>query len=115
MNKYTGEVHLKIGEKDCVLVYDWGAIAAYQSKFGKDARITDFGIDELCDALLIGLKKHNPEITKEFIMDNSTPLGQVVDAIIEAFVYAHNGVEKGIEILEASTKVDELKKNLVTQ
>lgn len=116
MNKYTGEVDIKIGDKSAKLVYDWKAIAAFQSKFGKNSNINDFDINQICDTLLIGLQKHNPEITKDDIFDSSPAMTYITDCIVEAFIYAQYGAEKGGEIVTEALKTsDALKKTLETK
>ena len=107
MNKYTGEVDFKLGDKTYTLVFDWRAIAEYQSRFGKDANIEDFSLEQIAETLLIGLKKHHPDISIDDIMDQSPPLGYVSDCIIEAFVYAHHGVEEGRRIIDEAKNVAE--------
>ena len=68
-NKYTGEVEVKIGEKKCVLVFDWHALSALHSRFPDDLRggLLDVGkVNDplkLAAILAIGLQKHNPEVT----------------------------------------------------
>lgn len=112
-NKYTGEVDIKIGNKNCKLVYDYRAIASYQTKFGKDANVNNFNIEEIVDTLLIGLAKNNPEITKDDIFDSSPAMAYVTDCIVEAFLYAQYGVDEARKIIDEATKAaEDVKKKL---
>jgi hypothetical protein len=115
MNKYTGEVDVKLGNKSYKLIYDWRAISEFQSRFGKDANLNDFSIDQIAETLLIGLKKyHESDVTLEDIFDASPAMGYVSDCIIEAFVYSQHGPEKGAEIIKDAKKLDEDIKKKIT-
>lgn len=102
MNKYTGEVDVKLGDKKYTLVFDWRAIAEFQSTFGKEADVTKFGLSEIADTLLIGFKKHHPDLTIDDIMDASPAIGYVSDCIVEGFIYAQHGAEEGAKIVESA-------------
>ncbi len=111
MNKYLGEVPIKLGEKTYKIVYDWRAISEFQSKFGNNADVNTFSIDQIAETLVIGLSKHHPDITLDDIMAASPPIGYVSDCIVEAFVYAQHGVEEGKKMIdEAKNIVKESKK-----
>ena len=99
-NKHTGIVTISIGGKSAKLVYDYEAIAAFQAEFGKKADINDFGLTQLVDTLLIGLKRHNPDITKEEIFKASPPVAQMSDWLVKAFLYAQHGPEEGGKIID---------------
>lgn len=103
-NKYTGVVDVQIGDKKAKLVYDWAAIAEFQSTFGKEADINSFDIDQIATTLLIGLKRHNPEITKDDIFETSPAVAYISDCIAESFLYAQLGPEKAKALVEEARK-----------
>lgn len=96
MNKYTGEVDIKLGEKTCTLIYDWRAIAQIQSTLGKDF-ITDLQKNvnpgSIAEVLVIGLKKKNPEVTVDQILDASPPLLHTIEIVATAIGFAYFGAE----------------------
>jgi hypothetical protein len=113
VNKYTGEVKLSLGDRYYVLVYDWLAISEFQTRFGVDANVSKFNISEMAETLLIGLKRHHPDVTIDDLREASPPISYVSDKIVEAFIYAQHGKEKGIEILEeASRAADEIEEEV---
>ena len=107
MNKYTGEVDVKLGDKTYKLVFNWKAIAEYQSEFGIDAQIESFTINQIARVLQIGLSTKHPEVTIDDIMDASPPMGYITDCIIEAFIYAQHGAENGGKIVEEARRIVE--------
>lgn len=97
MNKYTGEVEVKIGNKLCKLVFDWRCLAEIQTKYGVDIlKELSHGIsfDIVADVLAIGLKKHNPEMTKDAILDESPAFVSMVKAIDKALAFAYFGADE---------------------
>jgi hypothetical protein len=100
MNKYAGETDILIGDKKCTLVFNWRAIAEIHSTLGKDF-IADLQNNvnpaTIADVLLIGLKKLNPEVTREQILDASPPLLQTVQTVAEAIGFAYFGAEKPVK------------------
>ena len=113
-NKYTGEVDIKIKDKVYKIVYDWRAISEYQTKFGKDADLNNFTLEQIAETLLIGLQKHHKEeITLDDIFEASPPMSYVSDCIVEAFIYAQHGPEEGSKIIDdAKNLVDDVKKKM---
>lgn len=110
-NKHTGIVTISLGGTTAKLVYDYAAIAEFQNEFGQKADINDFKIDQIVDTLLIGLKRHNPEITKEQVYAASPPMAEISDWIIMAFIYSQHGPEKGGLVIDETRKVvDDLEK-----
>lgn len=117
MNKYTGEAIINIAGKDCKVVYNYQAISKFQSKYGKNADINDFNLDDLVTTLLIGFEEHSSDVTKDDILKSSPPMVKLSDVIVEAFLYAQYGVEDAIEIMNRADKAvkDVKKKTLKTK
>lgn len=109
-NTYLGEIDLKVGEKVYTLVYDWAALAAIASEFGKDAiqKISEFAYqpDKLAKIVIIGAKKKNPDLTLEVLMEASLPIVEVCNTVELAITYAYFGKVPGLD--ELSGKKDEL-------
>lgn len=113
-NKYLGEFKTILLGMDCLLVYDWKAISAIHSKFGREKMANLFNNatpEEIAEIFAIGLQKHQPHITAEFIMEKSPPIVQVLAVIDQALAYAYFGPEsanqekgEGKETLEAEKK-----------
>ena len=115
-NPYTGQVDLRIGETDAKLEFDWRAISAFQSKFGKDKGVDDLSLLEVAETIKIGLEKHNPDISLDDIMDESIPLAVATDKILEAFIYAQHGPDRGKEIIsELVEEAQEIEKKSKTK
>lgn len=95
MNKYTGEVGIKLDGKEYTVIYDLRALAAIQSKYGNDTiatlRAETITAMEMADILSIGLKRHHPEMTADVILDLSPPLIVMSDAVNLAIAYAWFG------------------------
>lgn len=112
MNKYTGEVPVKVGDKVCTLFFSWRALAEVQSKHGTDIlKELSHGMsfDIIADVLAIGFKKHNPEMTKEAIMDASPAFVPMVQAVDKALAFAYFGADDMPEKY-ADQKEDDAKK-----
>lgn len=107
-NKYTGEQPIKIGTKQCTLVYDWRAVAALKSKFKKEQfeALLDQNPADLAEILQIGLQKHHSDITVDAIMDSSPVVADVAKAIDTALLYAYYGPEKAETILAEMEKIE---------
>lgn len=103
-NKYTAEITVQIDKKKCVLVYDWHALSELHSRFPDDLRggLLDVGkVNDplkLAAILAIGLKKHHPDVTEEFIIDLAPPLVPMKKPLDEALALAYFGADlmKGI-------------------
>ena len=100
MNKYTGEVEILLADKPYKLVYDWRALAEVQTKHGGNILKELFnGISPatIADILVIGMKKHHPEMTVDTLMDISPPFIPMVQALDKALAYSYFGAEDTVE------------------
>jgi hypothetical protein len=95
MTKYNGEVKVKLGGKDYTIVYNWAALADIQEKHGFNLllNLANAKIDAVADVLLVGLKKHHPDVTKEFLLEASPPLIPLLTALNEAVTYCFYGAD----------------------
>ena len=111
-NAYTGRASIKISNKECALVYDWDALAEFETEFedkGILKRLTDASIGDLVKLALIGLKKHHPDMVADDIKQASPPIMLLAKAIDAAFLYAYWGPEEAEKILK---NVDKLQSDL---
>lgn len=105
-NKYTGEVPLKIGDKEGILVFDWEALALARSNLSdKDfENIAQMAPDKLAILAAAGFRKHNPEMDVDFIMKSSPAIMIVANALDRALLFAYHGPETAKQILEPLDK-----------
>lgn len=88
------ETSIKIGGKDCVLVYDWDAIRQLEEKFGHEVVgdvIANSNIAQLADIIECGLSRHNPEIKAGDVFDISPPILDCRKAVDKALSLAYFG------------------------
>lgn len=107
------ETTFSLGEKDCVLVYDWDAILLLEEKFGYDKMgdvISSANISQLADIMECGLKRHNPEIKAEDIFNQSPPIVECRKAVDKALALAYFGTTNPIDIAEDGVKKKPRKK-----
>jgi hypothetical protein len=81
--KHTGEVALRVGARDCTVVYDWHALARLQSELGEDAlQQLRMGMDlrVLSVFLAAGLAARHPEMTPDAIMADPPALIPAITA-----------------------------------
>lgn len=93
-NKITGEVMLKMGGVDYTLQYTWRAQAKLNALLeNNDIDVVLNGSDpeKLAAIITFGLEKHHPEITADFILEQSPPLIPTVTTLIKALNYARFG------------------------
>ena len=106
-NKYTGEVSLETRNKTLTVAYDWSAIAALRSEYTDeeiDSVFNNPDIKTIAKVLLIGLKKHHPDMTIDAVYESSPPFVPTINAIKEAFTYAYFGNELPIEAEDIEPK-----------
>jgi hypothetical protein len=98
-NAFTGDVELALGDQRLTLRYDWKALAALRTRFGKgfmrklDEVMMDAAEDPeaLADLVVAGLRRNHPEVTVEAIMDQSPPVTEVIAAVSQALAFAFYG------------------------
>lgn len=94
-NTYRGAVRLRLGEQDCLLVYDWQALARLKTDLGDDvlSRIAGAGDPVLLSRILaIGLARHQPDLDDPpTIMRLSPPYMPCVEAVHRAVNAAYWG------------------------
>ena len=89
---HTGEYKYKIGDDEFVLVYDWRALSRVQTTYGHDVFRNIFKLPaDVADILLIGMKTHHPEMTKDRVLDLSPPLFTAIKAIDKALTFSYFG------------------------
>lgn len=93
MSEHTGEYSLEMGGKKYTLKFGWKAISELTSTYGEDAleNLTLGNVDVLANVLVIGLKKHHPEITIEKIFDEDPPVLFAAEAVQKALMHAFYG------------------------
>lgn len=110
-NKYTGEVAVQIGKRNCILVFDWDAVSALHTQYEADlkgglldaTKIND--PKKLADIMAIGLQRHQPGMTGADVCAASPPLLLMKKQLDSAIAFAYFGpdlmaeVEKGFEKL----------------
>lgn len=101
-NKYTGEVPLKIGDKQGILVFDYAALGAVRSQISQAEmdNLAQMPPDKLAIMAACGFKKKSPDITLEYIMEQSPPIMALATAIDRALLFAYHGPEDARKILE---------------
>lgn len=107
MNKYTGTVDF-FGKK---MQFTWGAISELKSRFSdfKPEDIQNLNdLDKIAEIIAIGLKAHNPDITKDDIINMSPPLIKAVNILDSALVVAYLGTD----VLEEVEAQEEPKKKV---
>lgn len=109
-NKYTGEIPLKIGEKNGILVFDWRALAAIKSKFSHEqlGLLTEQSPAVLAEMLVMGFQKHSKDITFDDVMDASPAIAEMVAAIDTALLFAYQGPETARKVLEKAEEIQEI-------
>lgn len=94
MNKYTAETQIDMAGGKYTLSFDWAARAAFKSLYADDEAISKAlskGADEpelLSNLVAVCLKKHHPEITAEFVMQNSPPIVPLSSALQSVILYS---------------------------
>lgn len=108
-NKYTGEVPLKIGEHNGVLVYDWAAVSFVKTNLTPEEldNLAQVSPEKLALVAAAGFKKKSPEITVDVIMEASPSIMEVATAIDRALLFAFHGPENARQILEPIDKMNE--------
>lgn len=109
-NKYTGEVPLKVGEKQGTLVYNWGAIGTVEAEFTKEQleNLPNLKPDQLARIAEIGFSEKSPEI-KADDFNNAKPAPAVfvvAKAIDQALLYAYHGDDQATAILKRIEKAE---------
>lgn len=101
-NKYTGEVPLKVGDKQGILVFDYAALALVRSQISQNEmdNLAQLSPDKLAIMAACGFKKKSPDITADFIMEQSPPIMTLATAIDRALLFAYHGPEEARKILE---------------
>jgi len=95
-NNYTGETEFLFDGHSLNLCYDWRALGEIQTKHGATILKELFsGINPLivADLLLIGCKKHHPDMTLDKILDMSPPLVAAIKAVDKALERAYFGAD----------------------
>lgn len=112
-NAYLGEVEVELGGKTCRLCLPWKALAEIKTTLGEDALATlenVSDVEKLAKILEIGLRKYNPEMTAEAIIELSPPIMTVTTALNLALTYALFGGETPEKQPESEAKEDDGKK-----
>lgn len=103
-NFYAGRTEITIAGKGLILCFDWEALAAIRTRFGKAADelgtlITGSGPKPLAAILAIGLARHHPEWTEAEVMKASPPIRPTVDAVVRAINIAYHGTPEPPEAI----------------
>ena len=101
-NKYTGEVPYSVGDKKGVMVIDYAALAAIKSKVTQAdlENLVQMSPEKLAHMAACAFKKLSPEITYEYIMEQSPPIMQLAEAVDRAMLFSFHGPENARKILE---------------
>jgi hypothetical protein len=115
-NGYTGDVQIPIGGKHYTLRFDYAAISELRSSHDEGvikSLFADPDPNQVAEIIVIGLKRHHPEIKIEEILDHSPPLYPSINKIDLALTYAYFGPEefkKAAEKLELAPGEEPAKK-----
>lgn len=94
-NAYKGLSEIQIGSETLTLCFDWEALAAIRSRFGKGAELGSLvtGSDPrpLAAITAIGLALHHPGWTEDAVMKASPPVAPTVAAVVRAINIAYHG------------------------
>ncbi len=102
-NKITGETTLKIGDKNYTLQYTWRAQAKLNALLEHndiDVILNGGDPENLAAIIVFGLEKHHPEVTAEFILDQSPPLIPTVSTLVKALNHARFGGDAANPLLQ---------------
>ncbi len=83
-NAHIGDVEVDIGGKKYRLRYDWKAISEVQAQFGTgniSSLFSQASPDFVAGMLLIGLRRHHPDLTKEQLFEASPPISDTLKKI----------------------------------
>ncbi len=91
MNKYLATVQIDLGGKSYTLKYDYQAISAVLSKYGKDILSNLYTVtpEELADIISCGLR--DDKIDAKAIMEFSPPIFATCKLVDEALGFAYFG------------------------
>lgn len=96
MGKHNAQVPLEIGEQKFTIFYGWNEIDDLQEKFGEKV-LTDLVREAkpktVIEILMVGLRVHQPNITKEEILKINPPIMGVVNTIDKALFLSYFGGE----------------------
>ena len=88
------ETNFKLGDRNCILIYDWDAVSELEKKFTIE-KLADIlskpTMGELADILECGLKRYHPEIKAEDIFELSPPILEAKGAVEKALSLAYFG------------------------
>lgn len=94
-NPHAGEVALRLAGQDCLLVYDWQAIARLREHVGDVTQVLRLNVDplRLAQVVAIGLARHHPELDANAVCIASPPLHPTMLAVERAMALAYWGVD----------------------
>ncbi len=100
MSKLTGTLEIKIAEKAVTLFYGYKEITEIMERFGEEAfeNTSKRNPLEIVDLIIIGTRKHSPDVTRDFIIDANPPIIEMMQAIDKAYGYSYFGVKRAEEI-----------------
>ncbi|QQP94056.1 hypothetical protein IGS68_35180 (plasmid) [Skermanella sp. TT6] len=84
-----------LGDRTFLLDFDWPALSQIYRDYGPTRDL--FDPEVLGGIVLIGLKRHHPDVTADTLTAASPPIVQVVAAVDRALRYAYDGVDTAEE------------------
>lgn len=92
-NPYAGEVSIQIGGRECILLFDYGALARMRTAFGErytmavNAALGTGDVEAIVQIASIALQARNA-MTPEEVSAARPPIVPLVEALARAFAYA---------------------------
>lgn len=100
MSNYTGDIEVTLKDKKLTICYDWSALSCIASLDYDDPiaelnkPVTKVKAEVVADILACGLKKHHPDMDRDYIMAWSPPMLRVMMVIDKALTIAYHGNDK---------------------
>lgn len=94
-NPITGETPIDLGGQEYTLHFTWRELVEVKKQIGKDTDL--FDPETLAPLLVIGLRRHHPEINEDFIYDKSPPLTRAIMAVNRALTRSYVGEDAPAE------------------
>lgn len=82
---------LVLSDQTFLLDFDWPALAKVYEQFGATADL--FNPSVLGEVVVLGLKRHHPDITLAAVHAGSPPVVEVIRTVDRALKFAYSGID----------------------
>lgn len=82
---------LVLSDQTFLLDFDWPALAEIYKRFGATADL--FNPEILGEVVVLGLRRHHPDITLAVVHAGSPPVVEVIRTVDRALKWAYSGVD----------------------